>query len=91
MLPLPQGFVSPAVLALAFLWLQSHLRHAHRAAHHAGVLHPAGAVKKQDKAGCRCRKSQLSDAGVRGVGDRGGDKGMLQATAPAARACRGHA
>jgi hypothetical protein len=66
-------------------WLQSHLRHAHRAAHHAGVLHPHGAVKKPDRL-LVLAASQLSDAGwMEQEGDRRGDK----RTAATARTCRG--
>lgn len=47
-----RNFVSPAVVAL-----QGDLRHAHRAAHHAGVLHPAGAVI--DRGSRRRRRQRL--------------------------------
>uniref|UniRef100_A0A0A9AI39 Uncharacterized protein n=1 Tax=Arundo donax TaxID=35708 RepID=A0A0A9AI39_ARUDO len=45
--PAPQGFVSHVGRLRSLL--QGHLRHAYRAAHNAGVLHPAGALKKEDK------------------------------------------
>ena len=87
-LPACLRVLSHLLLALLYLWLQSHLRHAHRAAHHASVLHPDGAVKKPDKlfvlavAG----QPQLSDAGwMEQEGDRRGDK----RTAATARTCRG--